>query len=247
MDITQYLTITNRTVSSTKNNKYIVIHYTANNGDTAINNAKYFYSENRGASAHYFVDENEIVQVVEDKNIAWHCGTTGTYYHECRNSTSLGIEMCSRKYDDGIYYIKDEVVDKTIELTQYLMELHGIPAENVIMHYDVTHKSCPAPFVINTNLWTDFKNKLTQVEEIDNGKDYEMTQEIFNSFMDGYLADKMDNDASEWSKEARDWSVDKGIVQGTANEEFNGQWENFVTREQMVTILQRYDNLKKGE
>ena len=37
--------------------KYIVIHYTGNNGDTALNNCKYFQGANRNASAHYFVDD----------------------------------------------------------------------------------------------------------------------------------------------------------------------------------------------
>ena len=50
--------------------KYIVIHYTANKGDTALNNAKYFENVNRNSSAHYFVDENEIYQIVEDNDIS---------------------------------------------------------------------------------------------------------------------------------------------------------------------------------
>ena len=43
---------------------YIVLHYTGNKGDTAKNNVDYFYVANRGASAHYFVDDNSICQSV---------------------------------------------------------------------------------------------------------------------------------------------------------------------------------------
>ena len=32
-------------------------------------NANYFYNTYRGASAHYFVDDNEIYRIVADKNI----------------------------------------------------------------------------------------------------------------------------------------------------------------------------------
>ena len=46
--------------------KYIVLHYTGNKGDTARNNIDYFYNGNRGASAHYFVDDNSIWQSVEE-------------------------------------------------------------------------------------------------------------------------------------------------------------------------------------
>lgn len=43
--------------------KYIVVHYTGNNGDTAYSNTNYFRSY-RGASAHYFVDDKSIWQSV---------------------------------------------------------------------------------------------------------------------------------------------------------------------------------------
>lgn len=156
--MTQYLTTTNYNSSASKTNSYIVIHYTANNGDTAMNNAKYFYDTYRGASAHYFVDENETVQVVLDKDIAWHCGAT-TYVHSyCRNANSIGIEMCSRIDSFGNYYIKDEVVENTISLVKELMKTHNIPLTNVLRHYDVTGKICPAPFVNDNSLWEDFKN-----------------------------------------------------------------------------------------
>ena len=40
--------------------RFIVVHYTANKGDTAKNNADYFAREKVGASAHFFVDETEV-------------------------------------------------------------------------------------------------------------------------------------------------------------------------------------------
>ena len=162
------ITKVNRTIMNNKKNKYIVIHYTANNGDTAKNNVDYFYNVNRQASAHYFVDEKEIWQCVEDKDSAWHCGTNKTYYHkECRNSNSIGIEMCSRiDKNTGKYYIKEEVVNKTIDLTIQLMKKYNIPVDNVIRHYDVTHKKCPAPFVDNPDLWTNFKSRLKEERKL---------------------------------------------------------------------------------
>ena len=78
--------------------RYLVIHFTANDGDTAKNNADYFAREAPGVSAHFFVDETEIWQSVREKDIAWHCGTRGMYFHPyCRNANSLGIELCSCK------------------------------------------------------------------------------------------------------------------------------------------------------
>lgn len=150
--------------------KYIVIHYTANNGDTAKNNTDYFANnKNLSASAHYFVDENEIWQSVKEGDTAYHCGANTYKHKECRNYNSIGIELCSRKYADGTYYIKSETVANAIELTKELMAKYSVPVENVIRHYDVTGKNCPAPFVKDETLWQDFKNRLSKkIEVVDN-------------------------------------------------------------------------------
>lgn len=151
----------NFTVGRKQSIKYLVIHYTANNGDLAKGNCNYFKTGNRGASAHYFVDENEVWQSVEDKDTAWHCGTKGTYYHKyCRNENAIAIELCSEKDNKGSYYFNEETIKNAIELTKYLMKKYNIPVENVVRHYDVTRKNCPAPFVNNSVAWNNFKNKL---------------------------------------------------------------------------------------
>ena len=51
--------------------KYIVLHYTANDGDTDEANAKYFKNNVVKASAHYFVDSNSVTQSVPDNYTAW--------------------------------------------------------------------------------------------------------------------------------------------------------------------------------
>ncbi len=156
---------TNYKAGRTSTIKYIVVHYTANNGDTAENNANYFANNEVEASAHYFVDENEVYQSVAETDTAWHCGAT-TYKHaECRNANSLGVELCSRKDSSGNYYFKDETVANAIELIKDLMTKHSIGVANVVRHYDVTGKNCPAPFVTNEGAWEAFKARLTKNEE----------------------------------------------------------------------------------
>ena len=161
MEIKQNLTTINYNNMSNKVNKYIVIHYTGNSTDTAYNNTKYFKSVYREASAHYFVDDNNIYQCVEDKNKAWHCGdnlksgNVGSFYKKCTNSNSIGVEMCCTNYD-----ISAKTEANTIELVKYLMNKYNIPVSNVIRHYDVTNKICPKPFVNDSSRWTNFKNKL---------------------------------------------------------------------------------------
>lgn len=121
--------------------KYIVIHYTGNNSDTARANANYFATGNRGASAHYFVDETSIYQSVQDSAAAWHVGKnygSNNLFGKCTNKNSLGIEMCSQGGK-----IPAKTVKNTVSLVKELMSTYGVPADRVVRHYDVCSKRCP--------------------------------------------------------------------------------------------------------
>jgi len=147
--------------------KYIVVHYTANKSSVngARSNAQYFCGSNRKASAHYFCDNISIYQSVQEKDIAWHCGGTYTYKHpECRNSNSIGVELCS-DYVNGEYIIKESVEALGIELIVNLMRKYNISLNNVIRHYDVWDKCCPAPYVNHPELWVRFKDRLKRAYE----------------------------------------------------------------------------------
>ena len=161
MEIKRNITTKNFDSGSINRIKYIVVHFTANNGDTAYGNTNYFKSY-RGASAHYFVDENNVYQSVEDKNIAWHCGAKNYKHSTCRNSNSLGVELCSRKDSKGNFYFMDKTVDNAVELVKMLMAKYNVPIANVIRHYDVTGKNCPEPFVKNIEAWHNFKDRLEE-------------------------------------------------------------------------------------
>jgi len=123
--------------------KYIVIHYTANDGDTAENNGEYFKNNVIETSAHYFVDSDSIVRSVPDEYIAWHCGAKTYEHHECRNANSIGIEICD-DVKNGIIYPSAKTIANTLDLVEWLMKKYSIPKANVIRHYDVTGKFCPA-------------------------------------------------------------------------------------------------------
>ena len=163
MEIKKYLTKTNFRKGNNKKNLYIAVHYTANNGDTALNNCHYFSTTYRGASANYFVDENSIYQCVEDSDIAWHVGAK-QYYNGCRNENSIGVELCSRKDENGTYYFKEQTVKNAQELIKHLMKAYNIPIQNVVRHFDTTLKQCPKPLIYKTE-WEKFKKGLTEMNE----------------------------------------------------------------------------------
>ena len=140
--------------------QFLVIHYTANNGDTVQNNLDYFARNAVGASAHYFVDENGFGQSVQDGDTAWHCGASSYRHPSCRNANSIGVELCSRKDSRGNYYFLDQTVYNAAALARELMGKYGIDRAHVVRHYDVTGKKCPAPMVVSPTLWENFLNLL---------------------------------------------------------------------------------------
>lgn len=172
--------------------KYIVVHYTAGNGDTARNNGIYFQRNQVGASAHWFVDETTALSSVPEQFIAWHCGGADYVHPECRNSNSIGVELCSRRDKDGEYYFLPETVDNAVELIRELMEKYDVPSERVIRHYDVTNKICPAPFVgVGIEGWKTFKELISM-------KRYNTVEEL-----------------PTWARPTVQKLIDKGFLNGT--------------------------------
>ena len=158
---------------STSNIRYIVIHYTGNDGDTDEGNGKYFANNVVKASAHYFVDSDSITQSVPDDYNAWavggnkysSCARTGggKYYGKCTNSNSLSIEICDDS-KNGVVYPSEKTVQNALDLTKHLMKKYNVPASNVIRHFDVTGKTCPAYWCAsadrNAKWLSEFWNKL---------------------------------------------------------------------------------------
>lgn len=158
---------------STSKIKYIVIHYTGNDGDTDENNGKYFRSNVVKASAHYFVDDDSVTQSVPDDYIAYSvggskykdCATTGggSLYKTCTNTNSLSIEICD-DVKNGVVYPSAATIENALDLTRSLMKKYGISKENVIRHFDVVGKRCPAYWcgsAGNNSKWlSEFWNKL---------------------------------------------------------------------------------------
>jgi N-acetyl-anhydromuramyl-L-alanine amidase AmpD len=151
---------------------YIVIHYTGAEG-TAKNNVDYFNGGNRNASADFFVGQNgEIWQYNPDlkRYYSWHCGggrqssKGGTFYGKCKNGNSVGIELCTHKHgDEWIFY--DATIEAARILVKYLMEEYGVKQANIIRHWDVNGKNCPAVYGYagdNAPKWDKFKASLSE-------------------------------------------------------------------------------------
>ena len=139
--------------------EFIVIHDTGNYIDDDEGNSHYFNEGDRQSSAHYFVDEDSITQIVEDSQASWHCGD-GNMKYGIGNHNSIGIEMCN---DFGI--ILDETLKNTLDLVRFLMNKYNIPIDKVVRHYDASRKVCPHNLSSNNwEAWAMFKSRLMPVK-----------------------------------------------------------------------------------
>lgn len=78
-------------------------------------------------------------------------------------------------------------------------------------------------------------------EEEGTPMDYEQFKQLLNT----YREELRDNDANNYSAEAREWAIKEGIIQGngsTIDGQPNYMWADFLTREQFVTMLYRFYN-----
>lgn len=178
MIITRMITNYNKTVKKSRDILYIVIHYTGNNTDKAVNNAKHF-QQYRGASAHYFVDKTSIYQIIDDKDVAWAVGKnygSNNLFGIVTNGNSISIEMCS---DNGI--IADETFNNTVWLTKKLMGKYKISPANVHTHFEVCSKKCPGwsgwGAVGGSQKWLKFKENLQ--DDITKGVVIKNTQKAY--------------------------------------------------------------------
>lgn len=143
--------------------KYVVIHYTGNNNDTATNNALYFRDSNtRKAGAHFFVDRaGNVVKSVAMNLTAWSVGGDqrsgakgeAAYYKKCTNANSISIELCDCAKKDP----SEKQLRKTYQLIQYIKsECPNV--SKIIRHWDVNGKECPSRWVgADNKKWKEFK------------------------------------------------------------------------------------------
>lgn len=200
--------------------EYIVVHYTANSGDTAQNNLDYFARAKTGTSAHYFVDENEVCQSVQDTDTAWHCGSNNPRHPYCRNANSIGVEMCN-----SLNGVPEATKERTAAFVRQKMEEYGIDVNHVLRHYDVTGKKCPAPWVDRPEEWDDFK-KMLEVEEV--------TQDQFNRMMETYLSQRNAKPADDWAKPYIQEAIDAGVMTDVGGTIQSPQ--GFVTRQELAVV-----------
>ncbi|MGW9128135.1 N-acetylmuramoyl-L-alanine amidase [Paenibacillus chitinolyticus] len=173
LKITEMLLTNDRARPGTKiTPKGIVIHWTANErrGADAVANRNYFNNPTTEPSAHYIVDDKQIIRCLPENEMGYHVGAK-VYKPDALarlslypNNCTIGIEMCVNA--DGDF---KAMYQRTLELTVDILKRYGWGVDMLWRHFDITGKNCPAYFVSDdyarrftgltaTQAWAKFKD-----------------------------------------------------------------------------------------
>ncbi len=172
--------------------KYIAVHYLG-----VVGQAHDLASD--GCGAHYYIYwDGTIYQRCSLDAVPWAVGPGKCYtqkHPEARNSNTISIEMCCKcdgnaaSAEDKRWYFTKETQEACAWLVAKLRHEQGIPSTNVLRHYDIVNKTCPAPYVHNNGYktswtWTTFKQRAEeyfnagQKLELKPGMKVKLTQDI---------------------------------------------------------------------
>ena len=175
------------------------------------------------------------VQTLPWDRRGWHAGTGK---NGSANDTHISFEICEDGLDDASYF--SAVYREAVELTAMLCSRFGLDpmADGVVIchsegyargiacnHGDVMHW-----FPRHGRTMDDFRSDVAEKVEA----------EWFRAMMERYRGELREEEPSPYSGEARRWAVEKGLVLGDSGDEFRGMWKDFLTREQLVTVLYRF-------
>jgi putative N-acetylmuramoyl-L-alanine amidase len=205
----------------------IAVHYVGNAGSSAKGNRNYFASGKVYASSHYIIGlEGEILRLIPEDEIS--------YCTNQANSYTISIECC---HPDNTGKFNSKTLQSLIELCADICKRHGFnPLTDIIRHYDVTKKCCPAwwsPNGLNKNANADFKAFKQSVKDKMSGKttkeENDMTEaevrkiatQVANDLIYKYVTSKEEkvyyklDEVPDWGKSTVKKLIDKGILKGT--------------------------------
>lgn len=175
-----------------------------------------------------------------------------------------GATFTTSNYEASVAYVQ-KTTRNAVELFAKLCKFHGLdPLEDGVIlshaegykygiasgHADPDHLWRQLNMNYNMNTFRQDVNKelLRLVSEEEKNKmpntsntNGELSR--FKQLFQEMRKELQDDKASSWSEEARNWAKKEGLVQGSSNGEFNGMWEDFLTREQLVVMLYRFAKL----
>ena len=119
-----------------KDIKFVIIHYTGMQSEIeSINRLK---NPRFRVSCHYLINrEGEIIQMVKDRNIAWHAGKSKWKKFKDLNHCSIGVELVNRGHKFGYQDYSKNQINSLLKLCKILKKKYSIKKENFLGHSDI--------------------------------------------------------------------------------------------------------------
>lgn len=129
---TEFIPSPNRSSRDNREISAIVVHYT---GSMHIDGTiSWFQNPQARVSAHYVIGrDGRIVQMVKDKDVAWHAGVSELEGRPHVNSFSIGIELVGT-HDSGF---TDRQMEALYSLIETLVGEYSVPPWRVVGHLHV--------------------------------------------------------------------------------------------------------------
>ena len=119
-----------------KDIKFVIIHYTGMQSE--IESLKRLKSHSSKVSCHYLINrKGRIIQLVKDKNIAWHAGKSKWGKFTNLNKNSIGIELENKGHQFGYQKFTEDQIKNLIILCKQLKKKYKIKTENFLGHADI--------------------------------------------------------------------------------------------------------------
>lgn len=111
---------------------YVILHHTSN--DTLERALSTLTNPSRGVSSHYLIGrDGRLLQLVDEKERAWHAGASWWGGQTDMNSASIGIELDN----NGAEPFPPIQIDTLLALLADIQTRHRIPRANFLAHADV--------------------------------------------------------------------------------------------------------------
>ena len=116
--------------------KFVIIHYTGMQSEIeSINKLK---NPKFKVSCHYLINrKGKTIQMVKDKNIAWHAGKSKWKNFVNLNEISIGIELVNKGHRFGYQNFPAKQINSLIKICETLKKKYKIKNQNFLGHSDI--------------------------------------------------------------------------------------------------------------
>lgn len=214
--------------------RFIVSHDTGNAGSTAHGNRNWFDSAQPYASAHTFIDDNYILEMIPLTEKAWHVQfqkpIDNRMYGDDANDCAIGVELC---WGGSIDFKK--AYNRYVWYHAYLCKKYGLnPKKDIVSHktLDPTRKTDPDNALNRYGItWSQFINDV--VEEYEGGISVSKAEELQKQIDElRTLVTNTNPNPSEWA--VKDWK------EATDNGYFDGKRpQAHISRQEAAAVVNR--------